>query len=77
MFELASLNRNKSYLISNNPGQWRYSRCSGSKYFFWKYSSEDVNRRITLSLSLDEVKYRVWEEVQSLDLSKLEAFRGL
>jgi hypothetical protein len=76
MMDCSSLNRTKSYLISNHPGLWRYSRCRGTKYFFWRYSNEDVNRRITLSLLPDEVKYHVWEEVQPLDLSRLEAFRG-
>lgn len=76
MLNCKSLSRTKNYIICNHSGSWRYSRCNGTKYFFWKYSSEDVNRRITLSLSPEEVKYRVWEEVQTLDLSKLEAFRG-
>lgn len=76
MLNCKSLSRAKNYLISNHSGSWRYSRSNGTKYFFWRYSNEDVNRRITLSLSPQEVQFHVWEEVRSLDLSKLEAFRG-
>jgi hypothetical protein len=73
MFDINSLNTYASYLVSSNPGQWRYSRRRGTKYHFWRF---DVNRRETLSLTPQEVQTQVWQEVQTVDLSKLEAFRG-
>ena len=76
MMDCSSLNRAKNYLISNHPGSWRYTRSRGTKHYFWSFGSPDVNRRVTISLSPEEVKNQVWEEVLSLDLSRLEAFRG-
>ncbi len=77
MFDLTSLNRAKTYLISGHSGTWKYSQCRGGKYCFYSFSHPDVNRRKTLTLTTDQVQTQVWQEVQSLDLSKLEAFRGL
>jgi hypothetical protein len=74
MFNVDSLNTYASYLISSKQGQWRYSRRRGTKYHFWRFN---INRRETVSLAREEVQAQVWQEVQSLDLSKLETFRGL
>jgi len=76
MFELSSLDRNKNYLISNHPGSWRYSRRRGDKHYFWRFSARDVNRRLTISFTSEQVQNLVWEEVSKLDLSRLEAFCG-
>jgi hypothetical protein len=76
MLEISTLTTHKNYLISNHPGLWRYSRCRGAKYFFWRFSTKDVNRRVSISLTAEQVQSLVWEEVSRLNLSKLEAFCG-
>jgi len=76
MLEISTLAAHKNYLISNHPGLWRYTRRRGDKHYFWSFSARDVTRRVTLSLSNEQVQSLVWEEVSRLDLSKLEAFCG-
>lgn len=76
MLEVSTLSSHKNYLISNHPGVWRYSRRRGDKHYFWRFSARDVNRRLSISLSSEQVQNLVWEEVSRLDLSKLEAFSG-
>lgn len=74
MGNINTLNTSKSYLISGKPGLWTFSRSKGTKFFFWRFANNNPNRRITTSLTEQQVKAWVWEEIPVLDLSRLEAF---
>ncbi len=75
MFDLSELSPGATYLIQGELGSnWRYSGKSGERYRFWRWI--DANRRRAVALSQSLVESRVWKEVQALDLSNLEAFKG-
>ncbi len=76
MFNIADLTTDGRYMIQNERGEWHYSGNSGNKYNFWRWAEGQTNRRVSVALSLAQVQRKVWQEVQKLDLSKLEAFRG-
>lgn len=85
MFNLQDLTTDGRYMIQNERGEWHYSGNSGNKYNFWRWAEGQTNRRVAMgkarrlrriALSKVQVQRKVWQEVQRLDLSKLEAFRG-
>lgn len=76
-YNTENLSTDKIYLISNKSGEYRFSNHTGNKYTFWRFDSRDKNRRITVSLTLEQVQKQVWERVTNLNLSGLESFRGL
>ncbi|MUH00338.1 hypothetical protein F7734_51940 [Scytonema sp. UIC 10036] len=70
-----ALDKSKRYLISGLRGLWYFSRSKGTKYLFWRFGMDDPNRRVTTSLTEEEVRALVWEEINPVvDLSRLEAF---
>jgi hypothetical protein len=80
------LSCNGKYRIEGESGEWRYSYSEfagkHTYYYFWRYDSRDLNRRITRRLSGAKVYEKVAElttqpRIAPIDLSKLEAFRGL
>ncbi len=80
------LSSNSKYRIQGESGEWRYSYSESAGkhtyYYFWRYDSRDLNRRITRRLSGAKVYEKVVEitiqpRIVPIDLSKLEAFRGL
>ncbi|MBD2773326.1 hypothetical protein [Iningainema tapete] len=75
MFNVANLTTKGRYLIEGERGEWHYSGCTGSKYNFWR-KAVGSTRRVNLTLSAIQVKRRLWQEVQTLNLGNLEAFRG-
>lgn len=80
MMDCTLLNRNSIYLIANEQGEWRFSASDGSvrpKYIFWRYGLKDPSQKVRKSLSYNQVQERVWEKVESLNLSNLEAFNNL
>ncbi len=76
MFNIADLTTEGRYMIQNERGEWHYSGNSGNKYNFWRWAEGQTNRRVAIALSKVQVQRKVWQEVQRLDLSKLEAFRN-
>lgn len=80
MLDCTELSKSKLYTISGKPGQWHYSHSvdevRSKRYVFWRCAVKDPNRRVTLSLSQEQTRRDVTER-QPLELSNLEAFRGL
>ncbi|HEY9665258.1 MAG TPA: hypothetical protein V6C91_00550 [Coleofasciculaceae cyanobacterium] len=74
MGNIKTLHTSKSYLISGKPGMWHFSRSKGTKFLFWRFAINDPNRQITTSLTEEQVKSWVWEEIPVINFSKLEAF---
>lgn len=76
MFDVADLTTGGRYAIAGERGEWHYSGVSGNCYRFWRWAENQPNRRVSLTLSRMQAQQRVWQQVQKLDLSNLEAFRG-
>ena len=79
------LSSNGKYRIKGESGEWQYSYSEfagkHSYYYFWRYDSRDLNRRITRRLSGAKVYEKVVEiiaqpRIVPIDLSKFESFRG-
>ncbi|MFL9458111.1 hypothetical protein AB0758_44695 [Tolypothrix bouteillei VB521301_2] len=81
MLDCTELSKSNLYTISGKPGQWHYSYSvdgvRSKRYVFWRFAAKDPNRRVTVSLSQEQTRRDVWEQRQNLELTKLEAFRGL
>jgi len=76
MLNLEELTTSAQYLIAGLKGQWHFSGESREKLRFWRWAMGQTNRRVSLSLSKEQAQKRVWKQVERLDLSDLEAFRG-
>ncbi len=79
------LSSSGKYRIQGESGEWHYSysEFAGKQtyYYFWRYDSRDLNRRITRRLSQMKVYEKVAElttqpRIMPIDLSKFESFRG-
>ncbi|MUH00378.1 hypothetical protein F7734_52160 [Scytonema sp. UIC 10036] len=81
MLDCTELTKSKLYIISGKPGQWHYSysvdEARSKRYVFWRFAAKNPNRRVTLSLSQEQTRRDVWEQRQDIQLTNLEAFRGL
>jgi hypothetical protein len=76
MLNLQTLTQQGNYRIEGKRGEWHFSGESRDRLRFWRWAMGQANRRVSLSLSKEQAQRRVWKEVQALDLSNLEAFRG-
>ncbi len=76
MLNLQELTTGAQYLIAGQQGQWHFSGESRDKLRFWRWAMGQTNRRVSLALSKEQAQKKVWKEIQRLDLSNLEAFRG-
>ncbi|KYC34477.1 hypothetical protein WA1_51530 [Scytonema hofmannii PCC 7110] len=68
------------YTIQGERGEWKYSYSTdegrGKRYVFYRFASNDPNRRVTRSLSQQQVKAKVSKIASTIDLTKFEAFNN-
>lgn len=74
MYSLENLAQGKTYLLSGHTGEWHFSRRTGTRITFYQFI--DTNRRTTAKLTPYEVEQGCWEKIETINLSRLEAFNG-
>ncbi|MUG98924.1 hypothetical protein F7734_44175 [Scytonema sp. UIC 10036] len=69
---------NAQYTIQGERGEWRYSYSTDEgrtkRYVFYRFCTRDPNRRVTRSLSQQQVKAKVSRVMDVINLTSLEGF---